>query len=338
MNRGLFLTGDRLTPQEVAAWAVTAERAGFESVWVPEAFWDVIVPLTLIAQATSRIRIGAATALAGRPPHLLHLAMSGIDAVSAGRLSVGLSHGPTGPNEGWYGGRPEKPVRRMREYVEVLRLMLQSYVGPIDYSGEYFELVGYQKWVEPIRESLPILVGGSGPQMIRLSGRVADGFIGAALNSPKFFHEVVQPNLEVGLATSGRQRDDFELASVRICCVNADGDEARRRAKHQLAFYIGIAPALATVLDLHGFSRVREAVAEAFLGGDLPGAIAKIPDDVVGFLAIAGTPQECRDQIKSYEGTLDTILLYPPSIGHSKEMVVENHRLVVETFGDPVSE
>ena len=85
----------------------------------------------------------------------------------------------------------------MQEYVELLRAMLTTHAGrSIDHQGEYYDVAGYQKWTTPVREEIPILVGGCRPAMIRLAGGVADGFIGAALNSTKFFDEVVVPAVE----------------------------------------------------------------------------------------------------------------------------------------------
>jgi alkanesulfonate monooxygenase SsuD/methylene tetrahydromethanopterin reductase-like flavin-dependent oxidoreductase (luciferase family) len=321
-----------MSPLEMAQWATAAENSGFESVWVTEAFWDAIVPLTLMSQTTSRVRLGAACAIVARNPHPAQMAWAGIDEVSQGRLVIGLADGPSGPNANWWGTRPQRPVQRMREHVELIRLMLASHADNVDYQGRYYVLRDFQRWALPMRERIPILIGATRPPMLRLAGEIADGYIGAALNSTAYFHDIVMPSLEQGLERSGRTRDDLELAAVRICSIDNDVHRAREIARRTIAFYAGIAPRLAEVLDHEGFSSERRDVESAFLIGDIEAAAASIPDEAVDRLALAGTPDMCREHLAGFARDFDTVILYPPALGLDKGAVEEHHRVVIETF------
>jgi alkanesulfonate monooxygenase SsuD/methylene tetrahydromethanopterin reductase-like flavin-dependent oxidoreductase (luciferase family) len=327
-----------MSPADMAGWAATAERAGFESVWVTEAFWDAIVPLSLMSRTTERVRLGTACAIVGRHPHPAQMAWVGIDDVSDGRLVLGLADGPSGPNSSWWGTRTVAPARRMREHIELLRLMFSAHSGrTIDYEGNEYLVHGFQRWVKPRRERIPILVGATQPSMLRLAGELADGYVAAALNAPAHFREVVWPSIEHGMAHAGRSRRDLEVASVRICSVAERRDHARQMAKTTIAFYAGIAPRLAEVLDHCGYATERAAVEAAFLAGDITRAASRVPEGAVDAVAIAGTPDEARTQLAEFGADFDTVILYPPTFGLEKGQIEENHRAIVETFApDPV--
>lgn len=323
-----------MTPSEMAGWARRAEDSGFESVWVTEAFWDVLVPLTLMASDTSKVRIGTACAIVSRQPHIAQLGFTGLDQVSGGRLVLGLADGPSGPNSDWHGPQPERPARRMREHVELIRLMIEAHSGKqVGYHGDYYDIGSFSRWAVPVRDSIPILLGVMSPAMCRLAGDIADGYIGAALNSSRHFDEVVAPNIRAGRARSGRDGVPFEFASVRICSVSEDGRRAREVAKRTIAFYAGIAPALGAVLDHHGYANVRRKCEKAVAAWDFDKAAAAIPDEVVDITAVAGTPDEARDRLAEYGQGLDTVILYPPSLGLDKAEIEEAHTALLETFG-----
>ena len=60
---------------------------------------------------------------------------------------------------------------------------------------------------------------------------------------------------------------------------------------------------------------------------------AAVTDDMVEQIAIAGTPEECREQIEKWKDVVDLPILYTPTAGVKADRVRENHRLIVETFG-----
>jgi alkanesulfonate monooxygenase SsuD/methylene tetrahydromethanopterin reductase-like flavin-dependent oxidoreductase (luciferase family) len=323
-----------MSPVEMARWAAHAEAAGFESVWVTEAYWDAVVPLALMTQTTSHVRLGAACAIVGRHPYPSQLAWAGLDAASEGRLVVGLADGPSGPNSNWWGARAREPVRRMREHLELTRLMLSTHSGQVaDFHGEYYEVDGFQRWKAPQRDRIPMLIGATQPAMLRLAGELADGYVAAALNSVTHFHDIVRPNLEEGLALSGRSLRDIEVACARICSVADDPARAREIARLTIAFYAGIAPRLADVLEHEGYARERRDVETRFERAGLVAAAAAVPEAAVERLAIAGTPAESREQLAQLAADFDTVILYPPSLGLQKREAEECHEAVLETFG-----
>ena len=66
---------------------------------------------------------------------------------------------------------------------------------------------------------------------------------------------------------------------------------------------------------------------------DFAGMAAAVSDDMLDQIAVAGTPEDCEKQLARYDGLLDHVLLYPPSVGVSPDRVKENYKLMMEVFG-----
>jgi alkanesulfonate monooxygenase SsuD/methylene tetrahydromethanopterin reductase-like flavin-dependent oxidoreductase (luciferase family) len=95
------------------------------------------------------------------------------------------------------------------------------------------------------------------------------------------------------------------------------------------------------VLELHGHQDRIGTLRKLFAAADLQG-LAREALPMVDDLAIAGTPEECRERVAAYEGVADRLILGGAWIGPDPERLAENHRLIVKTFGprhsqDPVA-
>src|SRR3954464_5875275 len=139
LNLGYFGIGPQ--GEEAAEIVRTAERLGFDSVWVAESYGsDVVSVLAWLAPQTETIKLGAAIMqVPARPPAAAAMAGATIDALSGGRFLFGF--GPSGPqvSEGWYGIDYEKAWGRTREYIEVVREIIAR-EGPVDHQGEHYTL------------------------------------------------------------------------------------------------------------------------------------------------------------------------------------------------------
>src|SRR4051812_17103517 len=121
--------------------AQTAERLGFTSVWTEEAYGsDAVSPLAWVGALTSTIRLGSAVwQIPARTPAMAAMIAATLDMLSGGRLLIGL--GVSGPQvvEGWHGQPFERPVTRTREYVDIMRMILERQ-GPVSYDGREYQL------------------------------------------------------------------------------------------------------------------------------------------------------------------------------------------------------
>jgi alkanesulfonate monooxygenase SsuD/methylene tetrahydromethanopterin reductase-like flavin-dependent oxidoreductase (luciferase family) len=155
--------------------------------------------------------------------------------------------------------------------------------------------------------------------------------VGHPLYSRRYLAEVVRPAIAAGLKRGSHDPAAFDVAGYVITSVAADREQARAEARRQIAFY-STTLTYDAILDLHGWQEQKQAIRAAFRSFDLNAMAAAVTDDMVDQIAVAGTPDECREQLARYDGLLDHVLLYPPSFGVRHERVTENYRLIRETF------
>src|SRR5438105_8829134 len=125
---------------EAVELAQRAEALGFDSVWMPEAYGtDAISILGALAARTERIRLGTGIVnVFSRSPALLAQSAASLDSISGGRFKLGLGTSGHQVISGWHGVPFERGVRRMRETVEIVRMVLRR--ERVRYEGEIFKL------------------------------------------------------------------------------------------------------------------------------------------------------------------------------------------------------
>src|SRR5690349_21046662 len=272
-------------PEDQTETVQAAERLGYDSVFTAEAYGsDAFTPLTWYAARTSTIKLGTAVAqLSARTPAATAMHALTLDALSGGRVILGL--GVSGPQvvEGWYGVPFPKPLARTREYVQVLRDVWRR-EGPVTNDGEHYPLpypggTGLGKPLKancyPLRPDIPVYLGAEGPKNVELSTEIADGWL------PIFFHAERGPALYAEVLAGAKP--GFEIACPVTVVVNDDVQAAIDVVKWHLGFYIGGMGAKSKnfhldVVSRLGFGAEAEQVQDLFLSGDREGAVKAVPD------------------------------------------------------------
>jgi 5,10-methylenetetrahydromethanopterin reductase len=227
------VTGTRMLPSDVVEQVVRAEAEGFGSAWTVH-FSRGLEALDILAVAgsrTSRIDLGVGI-VPTYPRHPLALAQHAatVQALSGGRLTlgVGVSHRPV--IEQLHGLAYTRPAAHMREYLSVLVPLLRD--GSVRYHGTFYQVDG--GFVVPGTSPVPVLVGALSPLMVRAAGELADGVV-TWLAGPRSLGEVIVPRLHA--AAAGRPAPRVVAAlPVAVC---ADEDLARRQADEVFARYAG---------------------------------------------------------------------------------------------------
>src|SRR3989454_6739444 len=157
-------------------YAVEAERLGVDSAWTAETWgYDGATPLAYLAAKTTRIRLGAGILQVGtRTPALTAMTAMSLASLSGDRFLLGL--GVSGPQviEGWHGVRFERPVQRMREIVEIVRLLTRGERS--SYRGSVYELPlpgGEGKAIRSMarpRPDIPIYLPTLSPRRLEMTG------------------------------------------------------------------------------------------------------------------------------------------------------------------------
>ena len=164
-----------------------ADRLGFHSFWTAEAYGsDCLTPLAWWGSHTERIGLGTGIVqISARTPAATAMAAITMDHLSGGRFILGL--GVSGPQvvEGWYGQPYPRPLARTREYIEIIRAILER-DKPVSFSGDHYQMpypggMGLGKalksTVHPLRPDLPIYLGAEGPRNVALAGELCDGWL-----------------------------------------------------------------------------------------------------------------------------------------------------------------
>jgi probable F420-dependent oxidoreductase len=315
------------------ALARMAEDAGYESVWVAETARSAFVQATLVCQATERITVGTAVALAfPRSPAITAMAARDLAELSDGRFILGLGSQVKRVNEQRFSVPFEHPAARMAEAVEAIRVVLAAFEGtPPDHRGRFYTITMPPfPGAGPAPGGVPIYLAAVNERMAEAAGRVADGISGHPMTSPRWLSEVLRPAIERGARAASRDPAEVSVTTNLIVQVGPDREVARREAALQLGFY-ATTRTYTPVLALHGFEDRVGSMRKAFARGDTAEMI-EIALPMVGTLAVAGTPQECRERLAVYEGVADRLILGSAWVGPSPERQRESYELLLETF------
>jgi probable F420-dependent oxidoreductase len=317
--------------------AVRAEAAGFDSVWAPE-FHNHSGPLALAGAAlgTSSVELGTSIAWAfGRSPLLTAVTALDLDELSGGRFLLGLGTGTRRMRTDWLGAPAERPARRLRETVEAIRAVWAAAdAGAVEYEGELVQLkVRPYGRAGQVRPTVPVYLAAVNEGMARTAGAVADGVLSHPMATIRYIDEVMHPAIAEGAAAEGRSADDVAIADWLLVAISDDAERAREDAKRQIAFHATVRT-YDRILDLHGFTAVAAEIRELWRSFDLAAMTALVTDEMLARMAVAGTPEECQQQVSERAKSVDRLLLGAPVVATDPGAMREYHEAILETFGN----
>ncbi len=309
---------------DVVDFAVEAEKLGLDVCWVAEA-WGADAPSALgfIAARTDSMLLGSGILQVGtRSPVAVAQTAITLSNLSGGRFLLGL--GASGPQviEGLHGVSFSKPLTRMRETVEIVRQVFAG--GKISYSGTQFQIPRPGEAV-PMRLStaprhpIPIYLATLSPAMLRLTGEIADGWLGTSF-VPEGAVDAYFTHLDAGLAAAGRSRADLDICQGAEVSFAADEDELRRMVagrKKELAFSLGGMGSSSTnyynrAYSRQGWAEVAAQVRERWQQGDREGATQLVSDEMVLATTLIGTEVMVRARLAVWrDAGVNTVRLYP---------------------------
>jgi alkanesulfonate monooxygenase SsuD/methylene tetrahydromethanopterin reductase-like flavin-dependent oxidoreductase (luciferase family) len=306
------------------------EQAGFGAFWKGESnSTDPLVLCSGVAARTRTLKFGPAIYhIYGRSPVTMGIQAATLQDLSNGRLVLGLGVANK-TIAGWHGGTFDRPLRRIREYVEIVRKVAAGerveYKGEIYNTGQRFQL----SW-KPQHPAFPIYLAGLGPKMTHLTGEIADGvFINMAI--PSKIREIAA-RVREGAVAAGRNPNQIDIcAKVRVT-LHPDRSVARSRLRQVLTFY-NIADFYSDMLKASGFEPEVLQVQEAFKKGGFKAAQEQITDAYMDKLpVIPGTSiGEIRERLKPFEeaGVTRLVVPYVPV----SEPVIDDAKRFVQAWG-----
>ncbi|WCE01555.1 LLM class flavin-dependent oxidoreductase [Streptomyces sp. HUAS 31] len=308
-----------------ADFVAEAEKLGLDICWVAEA-WGSDAPSALgyYAARTERMLLGSGVMQVGtRTPVSLAQTAITLSNLSQGRFLLGL--GPSGPQvmEGLHGVPFARPLARVRETVEIVRQVIGG--GKIDHSGEEYRIPLPGGDAVPMKLSMraehpvPIYLAALSPAMLRLTGEVADGWLGTSF-VPEGAADAYFAPLDEGLARGARARADLDVCQGAEVAFAPDEEALSAMVagrKKELAFSLGGMGSASTNFYNRAYSRqgwadVAAEVRERWQAGDRDGAAALVTDDMVLATTLIGTESMVRERLRVWrDAGVDTVRLYP---------------------------
>jgi alkanesulfonate monooxygenase len=192
------------------------------------------VTLAGIARETSAIRLGTLmTSATFRHPGLLAIQAAQVDAMSGGRVELGLGAGWFEPEHTAY-GLPFPPARerfdRLAEQVEIITGLWSTPLGgTFDYAGQHYQLTGSPALPKPAQRKIPLIMGGRGKKRTpELAARYCDEFNGA-FTSPEHTQEIYAA-VRAACERAGRDWPAITWSVSMTIATGKDDAEIARRA------------------------------------------------------------------------------------------------------------
>jgi F420-dependent oxidoreductase-like protein len=333
--------------ESAVAYVVEAERLGADVVWSYESWGhDAVAPLAFVAARTRRIRLGTGVVQAGtRTPALVAMTAMTLASLSGDRFILGL--GTSGPQviEGWHGLRFDRPLTRMRELVDIVRLATRG--ERLVYRGRVYELPlpggegkALRAGVAP-RPRIPVYLATLGPRSLELTGEIADGWLGTSFmpeHAGVFFEPIAR-----GAARAGRRLADLDLQAGGHVAFGDDLELLVARRKPGLAFTLGAMGSARhnfynDAYRRAGYEDDARAVQRLWLEGRRDDAAARVPDALVLRSNLLGPEAMVRERVRAYRAAgVTTLRVEPegPGLARRVETLARLLALVAEVGAEP---
>ena len=324
--------GPARPPSQAAVGAAARREAdGYDAMWwadhllhwFPMGIWDPALvpqaaaqpsphvwfdPVPVIAQSalsTERIRLGiGVTDLVRRNPASLAQTALTLDHLTGGRFMLGIGTGEE-LNLGPYGMTNARPLRRLEEGIEVIRLLMSD-PGPVDYAGEVFTLEGACMGVRPVGDRPPpIWVGAHRPRGLALVGRLADGWLPLATDVDGYSAMLAQ--VRAAQAAAGRALGDVTAGAYCRVVVADSRDAARDIILNSLLFRFIALTRPSEAFEAAGVDHplgkgvfgITELQPMAIGRDEALALAAAVPDEVLLGTVIHGTPDDIANGVRA---------------------------------------
>jgi F420-dependent oxidoreductase-like protein len=294
-----------------------AEGLGFTSVWTAEAWGsDAATPAAWVLAQTEKINVGTAIMqMPARTPAMTAMTAMTLQALSGGRFILGL--GPSGPQvvEGWHGVAYGRPLTRTKEYISIIRTILER-KERVTHKGFHYEMpyagpgaTGLGKPLKSILHgdpALQIFTASITPNGMECAGEVANGVFPVWMNPERF--DVFEPSLEKGFAKAEGNKGlaDFEVAPFVTAIMGDDLEKCRMPVKANMALYIGGMGARGKnfyndYAKRLGYEEEAVKIQDLYLDGKKAEAAAAVPDSLVDEVALVGPGDRIRDRLQAWK-------------------------------------
>jgi len=308
MSVGLCLSSrSHLAASHLAELAREADRRGFNWLFVNESGNNALLTAAIIGMATGTSRIGTGVVnIFMRHPIITAASALTLADVTGNRFVLGLGTGHQLVNEGQLGIRMEKPLSRIKEYLNIVRQCIDE--GRIDYEGHYYHARDSELMLPTAVSPIPIYMAVLGLRAAFLAGQIADGVI---LNFATLQHVVkIIESLRNGASQSGRVFDALTMVCFIQTILVAPGQEAvaLQGAKRIVGRY-GRLKFYRDMFAESGFEKDASMMEKATTEDELIDAAS---EELVKSVMLVGSPERCLERMEEYrKAGVQVPVIYP---------------------------
>ncbi|MCR9259834.1 MAG: LLM class F420-dependent oxidoreductase [Pseudomonadaceae bacterium] len=288
------------------------EQAGLDVVWVPEAYsFDAPSAMGYVAAQTKTVTIASGILpVYSRTPSLLAMTAAGVDYLSDGRCMLGL--GASGPQviEGFHGVPYQAPVARLREIIEICRMVWRR--EKVQHMGKHYQIplpqdqgTGLGKPLKlinhPVRDEIPIAIASLGPASVAMTAELADAWL------PAFYTAEAAADVWGDALTRGAEKRDpnrkpLEIFAGGTVAIGEGMEHLRDRARPGAALYIGGMGARSKnfyndIFSKSGYPDEAKLIQDLYLSGEKKAAEDAIPDDYLAKSSLIGDPGFVKERL-----------------------------------------
>ncbi len=280
--------------------AQQADELGYDSFWVPEAWaYDCVALLAEIAAATKNIKIATGIVnVYSRSPGAMAMTAATLDEISGGRFILGLGTSGAKVIEGFHGIPYEKPLTRLRQYIQVVQTLLRG-ERLSDAGADLWDFRHFKLEMTPVRKRVPIYCACLNDKAVRMVGELADGWM------PTFWPyqqlDKGRALLAEGAAISGRDVADIAISPFTTVIPMPDSEQSYQHARGMISFYIGgMGTYYHALLSKMGFAENADTVRNLYVAKKREDAAAAVSQELLDALVIAGDPTFCAQRLEEW--------------------------------------
>ena len=319
-----YSLGSILSIDQILECSKILSKYSPDSVWIPETWgMEGLSTLATVSQIVKNSKIGSSIInIYSRTPSLIAMGAATLDTLSNGRLILGLGSSSEPIVQDWHGLEFNQPIQRMREYVEIIRLILSG--NKTNYDGKLFHLKNFTLLIKPRRRKIPIYLAAINKKMVDLTWEIADGVI--------FY---LRPISEIqDIVKKMQSKRKIDVSSQFITCVSEDAEKAIERTKKTLAFYVSVGKIYREFLIKNGFENESLNIYDEYKKSGLHTNYELVSTRMLDSLTICGTPEECTKKLGMFvrAGVSLPIIQFNP-VGE----VTKSFKLLVSTLSGNVN-
>ncbi|MCE7734935.1 MAG: LLM class flavin-dependent oxidoreductase, partial [Candidatus Heimdallarchaeota archaeon] len=277
MDLGIVLSSDYLPAHDLIKMAPLVDQLGYSQISVPE-IWghDAFSLISVLSQVTNKVELATGIVnIFSRTAATMAMTVASIDEMSRGRFTLGL--GLSGPAviENLHGMKFAKPMTRTKEYVEILRTLLNGKRLNHE-TSQLGNLRSFSISIKNIRKEIPIHIAALGPKNIELTANIADGWIPVIMPITAFKEEVEKVKSLVPA-----DKSEFAITPF-VLSIAGDEKEEMNLLRNHLAYYFGgMGTYYNSMLKRVGFEEEADIIMNLWKKGKIKEAVASVTDELL---------------------------------------------------------